>query len=240
MLRYPTLSRLSRYAEDQWGLLTRRQAENAGVSQATLTRLVAEGILERVGHGVYHLAGAPIPDHAELRAAWLQLAPGVPAWERTPEQGVVSYRSAAALYELGHLSADRHEFTLPTRRQSRQADVRIHVRPVAEGESITLMGLPVTRPSRIAADLLEDKEDPGAVAAVIADAIRAVKDYPDTFAQTLAPQAVRHGFRRNDGLAVLRWLLEMVGDPETPTWLNEARGRLTDSGANDPRGGVAG
>src|ERR1039458_8479287 len=96
MKRYSTLNRLSRYAEDQWGLVTRRQAEMAGVSRATLTRLIAESILERVDHGVYHLAGAPMPDHPELRAAWLQLAPDVPAWERKPDQGVISHRSAAA------------------------------------------------------------------------------------------------------------------------------------------------
>jgi hypothetical protein len=59
--------------------------------------LAKAGILDRVAHGVYRLAGAPPPDYPDLRAAWLQLAPQVPAWERTPEQGVVSHRSAAAL-----------------------------------------------------------------------------------------------------------------------------------------------
>lgn len=72
-------------------------------------------MLERVAHGVYRLTTAPIPDHMELRAAWLQLAPDIPAWERTSAQGVVSHRSAAALYGLGHLPADRHEFTIPNR-----------------------------------------------------------------------------------------------------------------------------
>jgi predicted transcriptional regulator of viral defense system len=239
--RYPTLNRLSRYAEDQWGLVTRRQAEIAGVSRATLTRLASEGILERVRHGVYHLAGAPMPDHAELRAAWLQLAPDVPAWERTPEQGVVSHRSAAALYGLGHLPADRHEFTLAKRRQSRQPDIRLHQRSVRPGEWVTLHGLPVTRPSRIAADLLDDKEDPGAVAALVADAIRGVNDYPAAFAEALARQSVRFGLRRHDGIAVLRWLFDLVGDPEATAWLSEARAHVTDdsprAGRSSPTGG---
>ena len=94
--QYSTLSRIARIAEDQWGLITRRQAEAAGVSQATLHRLAKTGILDRVAHGVYRLAGVPPPDYLDLRAAWLQFAPEVPAWERTPEQGVVSHRSAAA------------------------------------------------------------------------------------------------------------------------------------------------
>jgi len=89
-----------------------------------------------------------------------------------------------------------------------------------------LHGLPVTRPSRIASDLLIDREDPEAVAQVVADAIRGVYDDPRNFVEALAPQASRLGLRRGDGLALLRWLLELVGDPDTDRWLEEARGRL--------------
>lgn len=223
MARYSTLSRFSQIAEDQWGLVTRRQVEQAGVSRATLQRLASEGVLERVAHGVYHLAGAPTPDQLELRAAWLQLAPDIPAWERTPEQGVVSHRSAAAVYGLSHLPADRHDFTFPVRRQSRRPEVRLHQRPLKEAEWIPLRGLLATRPSRIASDLLDDREDPEAVAHVIADAIRDGYDHPSTFAHSLAPHAARFGLRRDDGLALLRWLLDLVSDAETPRWIDAAR-----------------
>jgi Transcriptional regulator, AbiEi antitoxin len=233
VVRYPTLSRIARTAEDQWGLITRRQAEGAGVSQATLQRLAKTGILDRVAHGVYRLTGAPPPDYLDLRAAWLQLAPEVPAWERTPEQGIVSHRSAAALYGLGHLPADRHEFTLPERRQSRRSDVRLHQRAVRPDEWIVLHGMPVTRPSRIAADLLDDKEDPEAVAQVIADALRPVYDYPGTFADALAPHAASFGLRRRDGLALLRWLLDAAGDPETSRWIEEASAHVERSSEKD-------
>ncbi|MGH3256319.1 MAG: type IV toxin-antitoxin system AbiEi family antitoxin domain-containing protein [Streptosporangiaceae bacterium] len=233
MTRYSTLSRIARIAEDQWGLITRRQAEGAGVSQATLQRLAKAGVLDRVAHGVYRLTGAPPPDYLDLRAAWLQLAPEVPAWERTPEQGVVSHRSAAVLYGLGHLPADRHEFTLPERRQSRRSDVRLHHRAVRPDEWIVVHGMPVTRPSRIAADLLDDKEDPEAVAQVIADALRSVHDYPGTFADALAPHAASFGRRRGDGLGLLRWLLDTVGDPEAPQWIQEARVRAENSSGKD-------
>lgn len=225
MSRPSTLGRLSPFTEDQWGLITRRQAESAGVSRATLTRLIAEGVLERVGYGVYHLVGSPLPDHAELRAAWLQLAPDAPAWERTLQQGVVSHRSAAALWGLGHLPADRHEFTLPARRQTRQANIRLHAHRLERGEWTVVGGLPVTRPSRIASDLLHDREDPEAVGHLIADAIRAGQADPGVSADALAPHASRFGFHRNDGLAVLRWLLEIVGDPSTAVWLAEAGSR---------------
>src|ERR1700730_112179 len=130
-----TLTRLADIAQDQWGLVTRRQAEKARTSPRTLGRLAADGsVLERVAQGVYRLAGAPVPDHMDLRAAWLQLAPETPAWDRTAEQGAVSHRSAAALYGLGHLPADRHEFTVPVRRQTRRPDVRLHTRPLRSDE----------------------------------------------------------------------------------------------------------
>lgn len=79
---------------------------------STLARLAADAAaIERVAHGVYRLRGAPPADHLNLRAAWLQLAPGVPAWQRTSDTGVVSHRSAASMYGLGHLPADIHEFS---------------------------------------------------------------------------------------------------------------------------------
>lgn len=234
MPSYSTLNRLAKIATDQWGLVTRRQSERAGISRATFDRVAAEGsVLERVAYGVYHLAGAPIQDHLGLRAAWLQLAPDIPAWQRTPDKGVVSHRSSAALYGIGHLPADRHEFTLPTRKQSRRPDVRLHHRRLHTGEWIELRGLPVTRPSRIASDLLFDQEDPEAVAHLVADAIRAVYDYPGTFAGTLAPHAAKFGLRKGDGIALLRWLLDLVGDPETSRWMEEARALVDRAGEHE-------
>lgn len=226
MPRQSTISKLAEIGQDQWGLVTRRQAEQAGVSRRTIERLSATGLLERVAHGIYRLSGAPTPDHLALRAAWLQLAPGISAWERTAAEGVVSHRSAAAFYGLGHLAADTHEFTVSTRRQTRRRDVRLHRRKLSEVEYLTVRGIPVTRPSRIASDLLFEKEDPEAVAQVVADAIRGVLDYPGTFADSLARHAIHFGLRRGDGLALLRWLLELVGDRETDRWMDEARAHV--------------
>jgi hypothetical protein len=219
-----TLQRVSDIAADQWGLITRRQISDAGTPPTTLDRLTAPGsALQRVASGVYHLVGAPIPDHIDLRAAWLQLAPQTAVWERTADQGVVSHRSAAAVYRIGHLPADNHEFTLPTRRQTRRPDVKLHIRSLTESEWIKRNGLPVTRPSRIAADLLGEHEDPEAVAQIVAEAIRTPIDDPATFVAALTPHAARLGFRRADGLALLTWLLDLTNAPEAERWLDEAR-----------------
>jgi hypothetical protein len=118
--------------------------------------------------------------------------------------------------------------------------VRLHRQPVGRHEWIELRGLPVTRPSRIAADLLKDHEDPEAVATVIADALRDGYEYPAMFADTLAPLAARFGLRRGDGFALLRWLLELVEDPDTAQWINEARSHIvhhSESASESPRTG---
>jgi hypothetical protein len=221
--------------EEQWGFVTRRQAEKASVSPVTLKRLIRDGVLERTAPAVYRLAGAPVPDHVGLRSAWLQLAPDTRAWERRPDQGIASHRSAAAMYGIGHLDADVHEFVLPVRRQVRRPDVRIHRGQLRNNEWIILRGLPITRPSRTASDLLADREDPEAVGHVVADALRGVYDYAGTFAQTLAPHAAQLGLRRGDGVAVLGWLLDLAGDPETATWIEQARTTSTDITPEDLR-----
>jgi hypothetical protein len=107
-----------------------------------------------------------------------------------------------------------------------------------DNEWIILRGLPTTRPSRIASDLLAVREDPEAVGRVIADALRGMYDYAGMFAQTLAPYAAQLGLRRGDGVAVLRWLLDLVGDPETTRWMEDTRAVSTDVTPEHLRGGA--
>lgn len=224
-------------ADEQWGLLTKQQIETTGVTWTALERRARQGYLERVARGIYRVRGSGEPDHLNLRAAWLQLDPAVPAWERTTVSGVVSHRSAAALYGIGHLAADRHEFTFPGRRQTRRADVRLHHRPLTHSDTTQRGGLPVTRPSRIAADLLAEREDLGAVAQLITDALRSAFDDPIRMISSIAPYAAAHGSRRDDGLDFLHRLLELSGDPESDRWLAEAA--AIDRGRNgDSRGSV--
>jgi hypothetical protein len=132
------------------------------------------------------------------------------------------------MYGIGHFPADRHEFTAATRHQPRRRDVRVFQRKLTDAEWIILRGLPVTRPSRIASDLLYDNEDPTGVAQIISDALRNVYDYPSTMAEALAPHAGRFGLRRHDGVALLRLMLDLVSDPETNLWMSEARAHYGD------------
>jgi hypothetical protein len=216
-----TLQTLADVAEGQWGLFTRRQAEATGMAWTTLSRLAMHGAAERVAHGVYRLRGVPPDDRVALRAAWLQLAPDVPAWERTAERGVVSHRSAAFVHGLGDLPADVHEFTVRDRRQSRRPDVRLHRARLRPDEWLRTGGLIATTPFRTIADLLADGESPDAVAHVVADAFRAGYTDAQALATAIAPHAARLGLRRGDGLAVLEWLADLTGDTDVDAWATE-------------------
>lgn len=209
-------------AEEQWGLVTTRQIEATGVAWSTLSRQAQSHVLERVAHGVYRVRGGEAPDHLDLRAAWLQLAPATPGWERSPQQGVVSHRSAALLYELGDLPADVHDFTLPVRRQTRRDDVRLHRLALDPAEVANHRGLLATRPARIAADLLADGEQPDSVGSIVADALRGGLERPRQVAAAVAPHARALRLTQGDGLELLRWLLELSGDPNREQWLAEA------------------
>jgi hypothetical protein len=180
------------------------------------------GRIGGLGGAASMIGVAGTPPSADLRAAWLEPAPDDLAWDRTPEQGVVSHRSAAALYGLSRLPAGRNDFTLPRRRQSRQADIRLHERRIRQDEWAIVGGLPVARPSRIASDLLDDREDPEGVANVVADAIRAGHDDPGTVVEALAPYVARLRLRPGDGMALFHWLLERTSPPDLSRRANEA------------------
>jgi hypothetical protein len=219
------LQRLFAVAEDQWGLCTRQQAQQASVGASSLARLARDGLLERVAHGVYRVRGAAEPDHLALRAAWLQLEPDTPAWVRvrSPDVAVVSHASATSLYGVGDLRADVHEFTIPVRRQTRRSDVRLHRGVVPDGQRLLLHGLPTTRASLMIADLLDDHIEPESVAQITAEVVQRALDSPSSIAACIAPSAGRYGFRRGDGVTLLDHLLTIAGYSNQPEMVALAR-----------------
>lgn len=207
------MQQLSEIAEEQWGLLTRRQAEKAGVGNTSIARLVDDQRLERVAHGVYRICGTGGPDHLGLRSAWLQLNPEAPAWARLdyPDDAVVSHTSAASLYQVGDLRADVHEFTLPRRRQTRRRDVRLHCGSVTTADRTVLSGLPVTRAARMVADLLADHVEPSAVGQIASEVIDGGLEDAADVAERIAPYATRVGLAPGEGRSALDHLLALAG-----------------------------
>lgn len=172
---------------------------------STLARMARNGEVERVAHGVYRWSGVPDHEFEPLRAAWLQLAPSVPAWERVPTQGVVSHRSAARVFGIGELPADVHDFTMASRRQTRRIDVRLHVGELAVADVARVGGLLVTQPARIVADLLRMREDVEAVGRILSEALRSGLEDEATCSEHLEPLArARH---QGDGNALMEALL---------------------------------
>jgi hypothetical protein len=134
----------------------------------------------------------------------MDVLPRRPRGNAAPTKASCRIGPPAAVYGVGHLVADIHEFTLSHRRQTRH--------------------------------LLREREDPEAVAQIVAESIRRVFDYPGSFAETLAQHAARFGFKRGDGLALLRWFLSLVGDAEADVWMAAAAQSVSDSGRSTSAG----
>jgi predicted transcriptional regulator of viral defense system len=201
-------------ADEQWGLVTTAQARAAGVSPQSMARLANEGVLERVAHGVYRVvgAGSPLDD---LRAAWLALAPQQRATDRLREpDAVLSHRSAARYHQLGDLDADRFEFTVATRRQSKRPDVRFHRETLAPGEWQITTGLPVTTIVKTISDLAKTRTDGGHLAGVVRDAIAVASVTAEEISSALDPYAHHYGEQLGHGRALLGRLLDEAGIPK--------------------------
>lgn len=191
------LVELAELSASQWGLLTTAQAAARGVSRVQLARLTDAGGLVRIVHGVYRDAGAPSDEFEELRAAWLSTEPSRLAEERLGDRAagvVVSGGSAAWLHRVGDLRADRHEFTVPVRRQSQRLEIRYRQRQLDDTDVTIVGGLPVTTLERTVADLVEARVDLSLVAGVLADAVKVTRLDFERLHELLGPFAERRGF----------------------------------------------
>ena len=89
----------------QWGMVTSAQASMHGITRLELSRLAADGQLERLAHGVYKDTGAPAGPHASLQAAWLSTEPKTMGAVRIKDAAtgvVVAGESAADLHSIVH------------------------------------------------------------------------------------------------------------------------------------------
>jgi predicted transcriptional regulator of viral defense system len=204
------LGRLADLAEAQNGLVTTRQADLRGVPRRDLTRLAQAGALERVAYGVYRVAGAPRPKLLELRAAWLQLAPGVDLDQRTIADGVISHASAASVYEVGLLEPIRHEFTASRRLRSRRNDVTIYRTKLTPHDVDWVEEMLVTVPTRMVDDLCAHSIDGEHLAGVVADLLHKRLANRRGLAAALAPHAHRYGAEAGNGRQFLAYLLSLA------------------------------
>lgn len=157
----------------QHGYFTRAQAAAAGVPDFDLTRAVQRRFIDRVGHGVYRVAGAGHDPLAELRVAWLRLDPA-----RSPRQRLtrpivwVAYQSAAKVHGFGVFTTDAHTF-VSTRRIQPSVGTTVSRRSqgIDRGDWEAKDGFAVTTVPRTATDLLAARVDGGHLGRFIGDAI---------------------------------------------------------------------
>ncbi len=212
-----SLSVLAELSSGQWGMFTAAQAGRRGVSRLVLSRLAADGHVERLAHGVYRDAGAPGDERDQLRATWLAIRPASTAEERLSSdtaEAVVCGATAAWLHGLGTQRPEPYELSAPGRLQTRRTDVRFRRRTLDRAGFTIVGGLPTTTVAQTVADLVAWRTDLSIVGDVVADAVRAgVLDTREAAAR-LAPLARRHGLPLNDGAALLARLMRIGGvDP---------------------------
>ncbi|WP_067660094.1 type IV toxin-antitoxin system AbiEi family antitoxin domain-containing protein [Nocardia harenae] len=171
-----TLARLGVIAEQRWGLFTTAQAATAGVARKQLSRMAAAGAIERVAHGVYRMAGAPVAEHETIYATWLALG-GTTAHRTGTEVAalVAAGTTAAAVHGIGDFLLDELDFIVPARKGTRLPGVRLRIRPLTQDDVLPVGGLPTLTVERTIADLVDIATDMSLVAGTVRDAVRAGK-----------------------------------------------------------------
>ena len=167
------LRALAQITAYQWGMVTSAQASTLGVTRLDLSRLAADGLLERVTHGVYKTTATPSHSLDPLRAAWLSTNPKQLGSERraTDSDAVVfAGTSAARIHEIGDLWDERFDFLSPVRRQSQRGEIRYRKRPLDPRDVTTVDGLPALAVAATIADLVEVVGDLSLVADALRDA----------------------------------------------------------------------
>jgi hypothetical protein len=138
-------NRCARLAAIQYGVISRFQARENGMSVGAIFRRVQKGRWHVVLPGIYRLAGASHSWQQDLMAAILWAAP----------KGVVSHRSAAALWKMdGFEQADLVEILTTKDAPSPSPAIVVHTTKHLSHLDMTRRGpLLVTTPERTLIDL---------------------------------------------------------------------------------------
>ncbi len=155
--------RLFEVAESQQGYFTSADAKRLGYGYPSQHFHVKQGNWIRIDRGIYRLKKFPAAIHEDLMRWWL--------WSR--KKGVISYETAAAVYELGDLLPSKVHLTVPPNFRRKPAKgLVLHKADVDESETEKLHGFPITTARRTIADLEQAQLDPERLSAVVKDALK--------------------------------------------------------------------
>ncbi len=142
--RATSFSELAAHAAKQHGLMTHKQAIDAGLSRTAISRLVQSGVWQLVRPRVFRKAAGTQTEEQALRALCLWLGKRV----------VVSHRSAARLLGLNMVRGDLEVTTHPGQRGDALDGVVIHrSKSLPEKDIKEVRGIRVTNGARTIIDL---------------------------------------------------------------------------------------
>jgi predicted transcriptional regulator of viral defense system len=131
-------------AEGQHGVVTLSQLQFVGLSRSAVSRRAAVGRLYRVHRGVYAVGRPRLEVHGRWMAAVLACGP----------EGVLSHRSAAALWGLRRGERPRTDVCVPGPRTYPRAGIDMHCSlTLAEEDITTVDSIPCTTVARTLVDL---------------------------------------------------------------------------------------
>jgi len=208
-------------ASQQWGLFTSSQAGGLEIASPDLLRLEKVGVLERIRHGVYAIAGTALSAEIELKAQWLAIRPDIMAAERLRDnslagEAVVSHTTAADLWGIGDLWSDGYHFTVQKRRRSRQPEVHFHRADLAETDwkIHPEAGLPVTSPARTIADLADAGYEADHLLDMVSDTGKKQLVDLDSLFEALYGREASFGLEAGDRAGLRQLLADHLGPEE--------------------------
>ncbi|HEX7290397.1 MAG TPA: type IV toxin-antitoxin system AbiEi family antitoxin domain-containing protein [Conexibacter sp.] len=130
-------------AAEQWGVVSRGQLLEAGVSPTTIRDRVRGGRLIRLHRGVYAVGHARLRWEGRWLAAVLAVGP----------EAVLSHRDAAGLHDLRPANHARVDVTTTANRPD-EPGIQVHRTRVLDAEDVTTVhGIPTTTVARTLVDL---------------------------------------------------------------------------------------
>jgi very-short-patch-repair endonuclease len=185
-----SLGRVLALAAQQHGVITRAQLLELGMTPGAIRYRVRRRRLHPVHRGVYAVGRPQLTRHGTLIAALLSCGPGA----------ALSHDAAGEVHGIRKQRAGPIDVTVPGG-QRRRPGLRIHRRPLPDGDVTRCHGIPVTSPVRTLVDLAQ-RLSRAEMEAVVNEADKLGLVDPERLRAALAN---RHG---QPGVAALRELLD--------------------------------
>jgi very-short-patch-repair endonuclease len=190
----PVEARMATLAQDQHGVVARRQLSRIGVTKEQIDGRVRSGGLHLLHRGVYAVGHTAITRRGGWMAAVLASGDGA----------VLSHRSATALWGIWGSGTGEIHVTVPRKVRS-QRSIRRHFSMLPDDEREVVDGIPVTSASRAVLDLAAEKGE-----AAAEGALREV-EYLGIYGKVSLPVLLER-YPKHRGTTACREALERVRD----------------------------